>query len=66
MLFRLLFGLFVILAILMLVQSIQIVVYHFDKLNEFGFGVLVGKISLFLLSVFACFKLRKKAFKLRS
>ena len=47
-------------------QSIQIVVYHFDRLNEFGFGVLIGKFILFLVSGFLAYRFGKKVFAVRS
>ena len=59
---KLLFVLFLILAIVMLVQSIQIVVYHFDRLNDYGLGFLVGKVFLFLMSGILSFWLGKKIF----
>ena len=64
--YKLLFGVFGAISIWMLVQSIQIVVYHFERLNEFGFGVLTGKFILFLVSGFLAYRFGKKVFAVRS
>ncbi len=66
MLSKLLFGVFVVLALIMLTQSIQIVVYHFQRLNDFGFGVLIGKIALFLLFTFISYLLYIKGIRPQS
>lgn len=59
---KLLFVLFLILTVVMLVQSIQIVVCHFDRLNDYGFGFLIGKVFLFLISGTLSYWLGKKIF----
>ena len=59
---RLLFGVCLTVSILMLIQSIQIAVYYFSALNDFGLGFLAGKIILFLIFGLLAFFFGKKAF----
>jgi hypothetical protein len=50
-------------CIVFLFNIIQILSLGVSKLSEFGYGALIGKIILFLLSLFIAFKTKTKKSK---
>ena len=46
-------------AIVLLINVINILVYDLDRLTEYGYGYLVGKIILFVFALSIAFATRK-------
>ena len=53
----------IILAFIFLVRVLRILIFDLDRLTEYGYGYLVGKIILFLVFVGISLVLRKRALK---
>ena len=49
----------VVIAIVLLINVINIMVYDLDRLTEYGYGYLVGKLILFLIAISLAFMTRK-------
>lgn len=46
---KILFYISLIISIILLINIINIIAYDFNRLTEYGFGYLVGKVILFLI-----------------
>ncbi len=59
---KLLFFISAIITLILLLNVMSIVLFDYERLTEFGFGYLTGKIIITSLFGFATYKLKKHAF----
>ncbi|MFD1615107.1 hypothetical protein ACFR98_08395 [Gelatiniphilus marinus] len=57
---------FIIIAVVFVINIIQIISLGLSNLSEFGYGALVGKLLLLLVSIFVVFKTRIKKQKTKN
>jgi len=62
---KIIFYFSIILSVILLINVIQILVSDFQRLTEYGFGYLIGKIILLLISLFIIY-LTKETNKLKN
>ncbi|MEX6626906.1 hypothetical protein [Tenacibaculum salmonis] len=61
---KIIFYISIILSLLLLINIIEILITDFNRLTEYGYGSLIGKVILFILFLSVVFFTRKKQIKI--
>ncbi|CAM1334242.1 hypothetical protein [Tenacibaculum aestuariivivum] len=61
---KIIFYISITISILLLINIIEMLITDFNRLTEYGYGYLIGKVILFVLFLSVVFFTRKKQIKI--